>query len=152
MAPPSILEFILRQTQVAALTFLGVARDHFEVKGCLGDFSVSLEDTKQHVLVGHLCHDCSNGIKRRYGVKALNAFKALTDRSWIGTTEKYDSVASILKKTFGYDLFLTKGFAPSLREKIKSILLTTTVQEITKLTAAILLAWALIELGLKAAA
>lgn len=148
MAPPSLLEFILRQTQASIPAFLGVAQNHYDTRGCIGDFTVNLGETKQHVLIGHICHECARAIQKIHGDAGLAALRKLLDKSWIGSTDTTTSVAAIMKKTFGYDLYITKGFATSFRDKVKGVLLTGVVQETLKLASAFILAWALLKFGL----
>lgn len=149
MAPPSLLEFILRQTQASIPLFLGAAENHYDTRGCIGDFTVNLGEAKQHVLIGHICHECARAIQKVHGHTGLDALRMLLNKSWIGSTDTVTSVAAIMKKTFGYDLYITKGFSTSFMEKVKSALLTGVVQEFLKLSGAVILAWALLKFGLK---
>jgi hypothetical protein len=148
MAPPSLVEFILRQSHVALLALLNLDINHYETRGCLGDFNDILAGAKQHVLIGHVCSDCQQKIVNKYGDETLTALKKLTDRSWIGSDASPTSVAAIMKKTFDYDLYLTKGYAATRIEKMQDLLLSAGVQEFVKIASAIILAWALIKFGL----
>ncbi len=149
MAPPSLIEFILRQSHVAILDLLDLGINHYETRGCLGDFNDNLADAKQHVLIGHVCSDCQQKVVEKHGGEALTALKKLADRSWIGSDASPTTVASIMKKTFAYDLYLTKGYAASITEKARDLLMTEGAKEFIKIASAIILAWALIKFGLK---
>ncbi len=149
MAPPSLLEFILRQSQSALMFQLNLDLNHSETKGCLGDFSDNLADAKQHVLIGYICSSCHRQIEKKHGKDSLEALKKLLDRSWIGSADDYTSIASIMKKTFAYDLYVTKGYTPTIFEKAKDVFLTGGTQEIVKTIGYIVLAYLLLKLGLK---
>ncbi len=61
MAPPSIVEFILTLVLREAIISVSPTLQgsvHLGTKGCLCDFSASLEDTKFKVLDGFVCSYC----------------------------------------------------------------------------------------------
>jgi len=149
MAPPSALEFLVRQSQVACAMFCGVDISHIQIKGCLGDYAEALADTKQHVIIGAICYDCEMKVQKQIGKDALQALKAIMDLSWLGKVDEPASVSAILRNTFNYDLETTRGFSPTIQDKLRNILLTSTVQWMVKVVFTILLAWLILMLGLK---
>ncbi len=50
----------------------------------------------------------------KFGQSTTNGFRDLLSRSWLGTTQQVDSVAGVLKKVFGYDLYFTRGLTTVL--------------------------------------
>ncbi len=151
MAPPSALEFILRMTQAAtAEFFLGVPSEHYFTKGCLFDYNEYIQDARLMVLVGDVCESC-----RRTAIEAgreaeLVALLSIIDHTWIGDTTKSDSVASVLKKVFDYDLYVSRGLSANRLETFWDNVTSSSTQEFIRLLAAVLLAYLLLKFGLKA--
>jgi hypothetical protein len=148
MAPPSILEFILRESQAGVLGFLS-DYSHFQTKGCIGDFCENLEDARNHVLVGNICERCGKEMEKIYGPEFLCDLKKLLTTSWIGSMDDTTSVASILKKVYGYDLYMTKGLSPKLHERVKGVLISAGTTEIIKIIIWLIVGLLLVRLGIK---
>lgn len=150
-APPSALEFILRGVQQYAIFFLAAAfsGNHLATRGCIFDYNKYLEDMRNKILISYICEDCESELKRLVGDEKFNQIDRLVRLSWIGKVDEPGSIANILKSSFGYDLDLTKGFKPSWQERAKETLQSAFIQETIKFASAILLAAALLYLGLK---
>jgi hypothetical protein len=151
MAPPSALEFVLRMTQAACADFfLGLHGEHYFTKGCLFDYNEYIQDGRLMVLVGDVCESC-----RRMALEAgrqaeLDALLTMIDHTWIGDTTKNDTVASVLKKVFDYDLYVSRGLSANRLETFWDNVTSSSTQEFVRLLAAVLLAYLLLKFGLKA--
>ena len=148
-APPSIVEYYLSILVTSALDAVGAGIDrHFNTRGCIFDFNASLSDKRLSVLSGHICADCKMKIEKMAGSQVVADALVLLQRSWLGSAQQPSEVAFTVKK-LGYDLFHTTGVRPTLKER----LLTTFEQEGLKnalnITFQLLLAIALVIIGLK---
>lgn len=150
MAPPSLIEFfitlILRESVAFACHELSHSV-HLGTKGCLCDFTVSLDETRFKVLNGFICDYCTKTLKKNgheYIQKELNR---ILRENWIGSPDDLSSPASIVAK-LGYDLFLTKGITPTVWERLLAILKTDGIKELIKIVGGIIVAGLLLWLGL----
>jgi hypothetical protein len=152
MAPPSLLEFILSLTIMEGLYCLMPERakeiTHIGTRGCIGDFNTTLEDVRYKILNGFLCSDCRNIIVEVLGNEKTDLWQSLLKKEWLGLLNNPLSTASIVSK-LGYNLFLTKGYAPKFWEKTKNILSEDGIKELIKLLTLIAGAAVLVWLGLK---
>ena len=113
-APPSVLEFILNVTLATAIeTIYPGKKTHYPTKGCLFDFNANLPDAKFTVLVGVLCGVCRAELSAHKGIDVLGAIDTLSARSWLGAEANPMDPASIVKRRFGYSLYMVKGLAPN---------------------------------------
>jgi hypothetical protein len=151
MAPPSAAEFL----QVAILRAAYSALEgevwnsiHLGTRACMFDFTVNLDETRLMTLVGlGVCSECERALIADGHPKAPNEIRRILERSWLGDRNTPGSPASIMSQ-FGYDLFLTKGFTTTFRERVKQSLQEDAVKELIKLFFAILLAGLLLWLGI----
>lgn len=121
MAPPSALEFILAMAQSACADFfLDVPSSHYFSKGCLFDYNDEIKDGRLMVLVSDICASCRSLAESKGRAEQLSAMLTLVDRGWIGDVSKADTVAAVLKKTFGFDLYVSRGLAPSRWETLSN--------------------------------
>ncbi len=129
-APPSILEFILSRVQRYALrlVFRPELGSHYPTRACIWDFNANLEDTRDGVLVGYLCRDCEEALARQADASTIQTIKDLLKLEWIGRPEDLGSVASNVRRIFGYDLSRTKGLSRGFRDR----LLEVTTSEVVK--------------------
>jgi hypothetical protein len=151
MSPPSLLEFLLSLIMVEglyAVTPSPAAYSHFETRGCIGDFTLSLADARYKILSGHLCTDCLRTAIEAIGEQRANVWRDLLSKSWIGTLGQPLAPAAIVEK-LGYNLFVTRGIAPTRWERVKELITQEGPKELIKLCAAVTLAGLLVWLGLK---
>lgn len=152
LAPPSLLEFfvtlILRQAvSLVSPSLMGSV--HLGTKGCLCDFTPSLEDVRLKALQGFICSDCQASlITDGHPQLAEHLIVVLDTSKWLGKTEDPTTPAGIVS-SLGYDLFKTKGVKPSFWEKTQAILREEGFKELIKLVGGITLAALLLWLGLK---
>jgi hypothetical protein len=152
MAPPSLLEFfitlVLRQA-VALVSPSLSGSVHFGTKGCLFDFTSTLDDVRYKALQGFVCSDCRATLTRDGHDQLADQLTPLLDTSqWFGKTEDPTAPAGIVAN-LGYDLFRTRGIKPSVSEKIGATLREEGVKELLKLIGGVILAALLLWLGLK---
>lgn len=131
-APPSVLEYALMSVQRAALR-MAVNQQigcHYPTRGCVWDFTAHQPDARLSV-VGSLCDACQALVREQVGDEALTEIQFLVSHKWIGKTDEPGSVASNLKRVFGYDLAITQGLSPTffdrLREAVPSALMKVIV-------------------------
>jgi hypothetical protein len=152
MAPPSLLEFILTLVLRQAVAFsspLLSGSVHLGTKGCLMDFTASLDDVRLKSLQGFICHSCRKKLSEDGLADLADELVDVLDTSkWLGKTDDPSSPAGIVA-SFGYDLFTTKGVKPSIAERVNSALREEGLKEIIRLTGGISLAALLLWLGLK---
>jgi hypothetical protein len=151
MSPPSLLEFLLSLIMMEglyAITPSPTGYSHLETRGCIGDFNATLADARYKVLSGHLCSDCLALAAREVGEQRAVVWRRLLSKSWLGTIEQPSTPAAIVAK-LGYNLFVTRGIAPTRWEQLKELLTDEGPKELIKLFAAVAIAGLLVWLGLK---
>ncbi len=136
LAPPSLIEYILslilRQSVALGSPSLKLSV-HFGTKGCLCDFSRSLDDVRLNVMNGFVCSYCREAFKHDGLTTLADELEYVLKKDWLGNvTEPY--APARLAANMGYNLFVTKGFIMSRREKLQSLL---TEQFFTQLIALI---------------
>jgi hypothetical protein len=151
MAPPSILEFILTlilRESIAAVSASLRASIHLSTKGCLLDFTASLDEAKFKVLGGFICSHCSKALDSEGLKRVKQDLRKLLSKDWLGKSNEPQTPAGIISN-LGFDLFLTKGLKPSFRERLSGAIEQEGVKELLKFISALLVAAALLWLGLK---
>jgi hypothetical protein len=124
LSPPSALDFILHSTQRLALR-LALGTDlhwHYPTRACLFDLTARLSDLKSGILVGYICAECEKALTNSISVQEFEHLRRLTSRLWLGKVEEAGSVASSLKRVFGYDLSTTKGLQLSIVDRFLELL------------------------------
>ena len=153
MAPPSILEFVLTlviREAVAAASPRLRGSQHLGTKGCLCDFTASLDEVRIKVLSAYLCAHCSNALIADGHERLLNELRVVLGKQWLGAIDEAGSPAAVAGK-LGYNLFVTKGLTPTWRERAMATLQEEGVKEFVKLVFAIVGGALLLWLGIKAA-
>lgn len=119
--PPSLLEFILDQVQRYALrlTINDRVGSHYPTRGCVWDFDANIEDARLSPLVGYLCDSCKQLIAEQVSPTELEQIHALLAHKWIGKTDEPGTVASNLKRIFGYDLARTRGLSAGFLDQVR---------------------------------
>jgi hypothetical protein len=152
MAPPSLLEFFVTLILREAVSFVSPSLRgsvHLGTKGCLCDFTQSLEDARLKVVQGFICSDCQASLTTDgHPHLAAHLISVLDTGRWLGKTDDPATPAGIVS-SFGYDLFKTKGVKPSFWEKTQATLREEGVKEFIKLIGGIILAALLLWFGLK---
>jgi hypothetical protein len=144
--PPSLLEFILDQVQRYALRLAIDERigSHYPTRGCIWDFDANIEDAKISPLVGYLCDSCEQLVAERVAPDELQQIRRLLAHKWLGTTDEAGSVASNLKRIFGYDLARTRGLSSGFLDRVRE----TASSELVRLIAAAITGVAIFLFGL----
>jgi hypothetical protein len=119
--PPSLLEFILDQVQRYALRLVIDERigSHYPTRGCIWDFDANIEDARLSPLLGYLCESCKMLVAERVTAHELEQIHALLAHKWLGTTDEPGTVASNLKRIFGYDLARTRGLSAGFFDHVR---------------------------------
>jgi len=105
-SPPSVLEFILSNVQRAALRMLVTTEigSHYPTRGCVWDFSATVEDARVSIASGYLCATCKDVIAKALRQEQVEDVEGLLRNDWIGSVDDSTSVASDLKRIFGLSL------------------------------------------------
>lgn len=152
MAPPSAAEFLQVAVLRAAYSALegGVWNSiHLGTRSCIFDFTPNLEDTRFMTLTGlGVCKECETALMRDGLAESAVEIREVVNRSWLGSRSAPGTPANIMAR-FGYDLFLTKGFTSTFRERINQLLTEDAAKEFIKLVFAVILGGLLLWLGLK---
>lgn len=151
MAPPSLLESLLTLVMLEGLYSLTPdpkALSHYATRGCIGDFNPRLRDARYKVLHGFICSDCRTVLEASVGSTVADNWTTLLGKAWIGRSEDPTSPSGIVRK-LGYNMFLTKGYAPTRRERLFQLLQEEGPKELIKIVGGVLLAGLLLWLGLK---
>lgn len=122
-APPSVLEFILHEIQAIALE---LAYDpehfpHYPIRGCINDYAEVIEEARHKIMTGYFCDACERALGKKISKRKLETIKSLVSNNWIGRVEEPGSVASNLKRVFGYDLTRTRGLRSSWRDRVLDV-------------------------------
>ncbi|HEY4454292.1 MAG TPA: hypothetical protein VGN81_08270 [Pseudonocardiaceae bacterium] len=118
MAPPSFVEFVqvlLVREAVAALCPSLSGSVHLGTKGCVADFTQNLEDARQKVLRGFVCHYCQARMDDDGHPALADTVVHLLQREWLGQPTDPRSPAGVMA-SLKYDLFTAKGLRETPRE------------------------------------
>jgi hypothetical protein len=150
MAPPSLVEFIVTLALSASVDTLPLAHDptHLGTKGCLFDFNENLSNARFMSLQGFICRSCRRELDEAGYPRLADEIAKILDKRWMGTSTDSGSPAGIAAK-LGYNLFLTKGLVPRFRERFLSNIEQEGIKALIKFIGEIILAGALVYLGLK---
>lgn len=151
MAPPSIAEFMLTlilRESVAAISTSLRGSVHLGTKGCLFDFTQSLDEVRYKVLNGFICSHCRNVLDKEGHLKLADELVFVLGKQWLGKISEPNSSASIALK-LGYNLFTTKGFETTAWEKFKGTIQEEGIKQLIQIIGTIVIAGLLLWLGLK---
>jgi hypothetical protein len=151
MSPPSIGEFIqllIVREAIAQICPSLSGSVHVGTRGCVCDFTPSLNEVRLKALNGFVCHYCRDRLQSTGDPSVLDSVNALLSRKWLGSLKNSSSTASILKK-LGGDLFQTAGLHPTFWERIFGLLTEEGPKELIKLVGLVLGAIVLVWLGLR---
>lgn len=152
MAPPSLLEFILAlilRESVATVSPSLSGSVHLGSKGCLFDFTRSLDEVRLKVLNAFVCTHCRSALENDKLPELAGAITTALARKWLGSPWETGSPASIISR-LGYDLFTVKGAKATFWESLLSTVRQDGTKELIKVFGAIAVAALLLFLGLKA--
>lgn len=152
MAPPSAAEFL----QVAILRVAYSALEggvwntiHQGTRACMFDFTRNLNDTRLMTLVGvGVCSECRRALVADGFTDAPDEIRQILERTWLGNRNTPGTPANIMAQ-FGYDLFFSKGFTSTFRERVRELLTEDAAKEVIKLLFGIIFLFLLVWLGLK---
>jgi hypothetical protein len=151
MAPPSLLEFVLTlliRESVGAMSQSLRAPVHLGTKGCLFDFTPSLQDVRGKVFNGFICAHCRAALAAE-GLSDLTLqLERLLRRKWLGRPTDPETPAGIAFH-LGYDLFVTKGLRATPWESVKSTARHEGTKQLATVLGAALIAMLLLILGLR---
>ena len=122
--------------------------NHLGTKGCVFDFTEYLSEARYKALQSYVCSVCRQRFQKVGAGFVADEIVRVLDTKWLGRLGNPNSPAAIVKK-LGYNLFLTKGFQPTWRERVLAGLRDAGVKEVLRLAANLLLAGLLLWLGLK---
>lgn len=150
-APPSVLEFLLTCIQRYSLrmAYPQAVGSHYPTRACIWDFNANLEDVRPGILVGYLCSACTEGLSQVTSASELDAIKRFIKNDWIGRTEDHGTVASNLKRIYGYDLDRTRGLSPSFRDQLVQALTSEAAKWIVPFVLGALVSWFVAKYGQK---
>lgn len=152
MAPPSLVEFFvfIALRLAAGLVDSNLTGSvHLGTRGCLFDFTASLDDVRYQVLVGSLCSRCAKVLQMGPLSRLEEELPRIMGKEWLGKREDPRSPASICAK-LGYDLFVSTGPTSTFRESLQAALQHDGPKELIKWVFAVLLACVLFWAGLRA--
>ena len=151
MAPPSILEFILtlviREAVASASKSLS-GSIHLGTKGCLFDFTASLDEVRNKVLNGFICRNCCKKLERDGFPDFAKELTPILQKKWLGKSDDPTSPAGVSLK-LGYDLFTTKGAEATKWEKFLATIQDEGVKQLIKIAGGVIIAGLLFWLGWK---
>lgn len=149
MAPPSLAEFILTLTIRESIAFVCPALAgsiHLGTKGCICDFTESLNEVRFKILHGFVCNFCQ-GRLADVGLPGLGADVArILGKEWLGKRSNPGSVAGILA-SLDYDLFVTKAPDPTTWDKLRTKLQEEGTKQVIDLVGKLVLAFILFYLS-----
>ena len=140
MALPSILEFLLTLILREAVAIVSPSLRgsiHMGTKGCLLDFTRSLDEARFKVLQGFVCRYCRTVLDQDGLLGLADELVKVLKKDWLGKSSDPHSPASIASN-LGYDLFLTKGLQPTVWESFGAWLQKDGVPEFLKLMGTII--------------
>ena len=124
MAPPSLVEFILTLIIRESIALVCPALDncvHIGTRGCLCDFTPTLDEVKFKVLNGFLCHFCCAVLASEGFTELPKELSLVLKKDWLGKANEPEKPAGVAAN-LGYDLFTTKGPQPTAWEIAKKTL------------------------------
>jgi hypothetical protein len=142
MAPPSLAEFILTLTLRESVAFVSdtlCASVHLGTKGCIFDFTASLEEAKFKTLHGFVCEFCRNALVQDGLADLAPSIGTILRKEWLGRRSDPSSAAGILAK-LGYDLFVTRGLVPSGWERFRSAIQNEGTKQLIEIVGKVILA------------
>jgi hypothetical protein len=152
MAPPSAAEFVQVLVLRAAYSALQGAvwnSIHAGTRGCVFDFTDNLEDSRLMALAGiGVCSECAAALSADGHGSAAQEIQTVVQRAWLGDRKTPGTPAAIMA-SLGYDLYLTKGFTPTWRERLAEVLREDVFKGTINLIFALMLAALVLVLGLK---
>lgn len=151
MSPPTLFEFIMvlvLRDSVAAVSPELRGSVHLGTKGCLCDFTASLSDVRFKVLTGFVCSSCRERLERDGLPYAADALARVMAMDWLGTSDDAASPAGIARK-LGHDLFVVSGPKATPWERLKLAGRRVGADLALKVVGGLVVAAALLVLGLK---
>ncbi len=151
MAPPSFVEFVqalLVREAVAALCPSLSGSVHLGTKGCLLDFTEHLDDARQKVLRGYVCHHCRSRMQDDGEPTLADTVTHLLDREWLGQPTDPRTPAGVMV-SLRYDLFTAKGRQETPKEAFLTALRQEGAKQIATCIGALILVVLIFILGLK---
>ena len=153
-SPPSLFEYLIHCMITSSIHILSNhnIRSHSDTRGCQLDFTREKADDRVDIALGHFCVQHKKEIAEELGEEFLDAISKLACLDWIGLKTDETSLAFKMHHYFGMDLKFDSGLKKNWWQRASSKfteLPFEVLKEIIKLAGAIVLAWALIDLGLK---
>lgn len=151
MAPPSILEFILTLIlrESIAMASPSLRRSiHLGTKGCLMDFTPSLDEVRYKVLNAFICTHCRNAFTKDKLPQLADELVYVSNKQWLGKASDPTSPANVASK-LGYNLFTTKGLEATPLERFMNSIREEGVKQIITIIGTVVVTILLFRLGLK---
>ena len=123
-SPVSVLEYILFSVQRLSLrmSYSGVLGSHYPLRGCVWDYDDHQPDARIATLLGYICETCKSGLSSKTTASELAEIDKFVKNDWIYDIQRPSSPASVLAKTYKYDLIKTKGLNSSFLGRLASSL------------------------------
>jgi len=121
---------------------------HLGTKGCICDFTESLDEARIKVLSAFLCSYCSTTLATAGYLNAPVEIRHVLGKKWFGKIDDPASPAAITAK-LGHNLFLTKGLKATWGERAVATLQEEGIKQLIGVPGAIVIAAILLWLGLK---
>jgi hypothetical protein len=110
---------------------------HLGTRGCLCDFTSSLDDVRLKVLNGFICHYCCTVLASEGFSELPKELSLVLKKDWLGQASEPEKPAGIAAN-LGYNLFTTKGPQPTAWETFKKTLQEEWVKQLLTLVMAVL--------------
>lgn len=131
LAPPSLLEFIVDTCIKQGLAeAFGTPPSHISSRGCIFDFNNMLDNTRNGVLIGHICADCEDALAKSRNEK-WKEIRNIVGGRWLGDpTDPFSAYCEL--ERLGFRAFKASGVRDSQWQKLIHTLRGQFLQEIIK--------------------
>lgn len=142
MAPPSIVEFILTLIIREAISTISPSLRgsiHMGTKGCLMDFTPTLNEVRLKVFNGFICSYCQEALTKDGLTTLVPELILVLRKQWLGNIKEPNSPAGITSK-LGYNLFTTKGLEPTIYENLLAKIQEEGVKQLLNIIGVVIIA------------
>ncbi len=153
-SPPSVFEYLIHCIICSVIFMIGndKIKSHNETLGCQLDFTRIKSDDRVDIALGHFCSLHRKQISEVVDRGKFEALEKLASLEWLGVKTPGEGASYGMHHYFGIDLHRDSGLKLHFLQRVlkrMEDLPFEMMKEIIKLVVAIVLAWALINLGLK---
>jgi hypothetical protein len=151
MAPPSLVEFILTlliREAVATMSPALSGSTHLGTRGCVMDFTSSLDEVRFKVLTGHICDHCAGVLLADRGEEDAADIAVLSQLTWLGDPAVGSSPAHTAA-LLGHNLYVNRAIEPTFVESIRTTLRQQSVPQMLTIVAGLVTAGLIVLFNLK---